>query len=87
MAGAVPLYGTFRMSRPAIIFMRSPAICSDEPIAPSAIVCLPGLAFTSDTNSGMVRAGKSLRTTSTLGTLASMLMGVKSATGSNGSLR
>ncbi|MNG35749.1 hypothetical protein D3C84_1225610 [compost metagenome] len=35
----------------------------------------------------MDRAGKSLRVTSTLGTLASMLIGVKSPIGSNGSLR
>lgn len=87
MAGDVPLYGTLRMSSPAIIFMRSPAMCSEEPMAPSAMVYLPGLACTSETNSGMVRAGKSLRVTSTLGTLASMLMGVKSRTGSNGRLR
>ncbi|MNL40803.1 hypothetical protein D3C87_1631770 [compost metagenome] len=87
MAGAVPLYGTFRIFRLAIIFMRSPAMCSDEPMAPSAMVYLPGLACTCDTNSAMDRAGKSLRVTSTLGTLASMLMGVKSPIGSNGSLR
>src|SRR3546814_3628285 len=48
------------------------------------MVYLPGSAFTSDTNSGMDWAGKSLRATNTLGTLASMLMGVKSRTGSNG---
>ncbi|MNT23164.1 hypothetical protein D3C72_1585760 [compost metagenome] len=74
------------MSSLPIIFMRSPAMCRDEPMEPSAMVYLPGLLRTRSRNCSMVSAGKSLRTTSTLGTLASMLTGVKSVLGSNGSV-
>ena len=48
---------------------------------------LPGRALAYSTNSRVVRAGKSALTIRARGVVASRLTGVKSATGSNGTLR
>ena len=66
--------------------MRSPAMCSDEPSAPTAIVYLLGCARTCSTKAAMSWAGKSCASPAGWAP-ASMLMGVKSRTGSKGSLR
>jgi hypothetical protein len=64
----------------------SPARCSDEPIPPIPIVSVCGFAFAKSIKALRSLAGKSPRPTNRLVTRATMVIGVKSATGSYGSV-
>ena len=44
-AVVVPLYGTCRMSMPAMLLNVSPAMCSELPCPSEAKLSLPGLAL------------------------------------------
>ena len=73
------------MNTPVCIFNKSPAMCSEEPMPPMAKLSLPGLALARVSSDFKSAAGTAGLPTSRLGTVAIMLMGVKSSSGSKGS--
>ena len=81
-AGAVPLYGTFRRRAPVISLNFSPARCSDEPMPPMPMVSLSGCSLASAISALTSLAGSFGLPTSMLGTVATLVMAVKSPAGS-----
>ena len=81
-AGALPLYGTCSICVPVSSCSSSPARCSVLPMPVLAKLASPGLALAAAIRSASVRAGLSVRTTSTSGVSAMRATGVKSRAGS-----
>lgn len=77
-AGAVPLYGTTRMSSLASCLMASSATCMGDPTAEVPKVNLAGLVRAWSMNSLRLAAGTLGWAASSMGTEPSSEMGVKS---------
>ena len=85
-ATPVPLYGTCNMSIPVMRLNNSPERCPVLPVPADAKVSWPGLALASATSSFTLFAGNEGVTASRLTAMPSGVMGLKSRTGSYGSL-
>src|SRR5688500_7771882 len=85
-AGGIPLYGTWIMLTPAARWNISAERWGAEPAPGVANVSSPGLAFASAMRSLMELPANEGATTTTFGWKLSCVTGVKSLTGSYGSL-
>src|SRR5688572_25912996 len=82
--GPAPLYGTWTISTPAIIFSSSALMWGDPPGLVEPKFNLPGLARASLSSSPKFFAGRSGWTVMTFGVLPITVTGAKSLTGSYG---
>ena len=78
MAGAPPLYGTWRRSTPARALKSSPERCATPPAPEDAKLSVPGFALASAISSCTFFAGTAALATSTTGMSATMLTGARS---------
>ena len=81
-AGAPPLYGMCTMSTRASVLNNSPARCPALPLLPDPNDNVPGCAFAYATSSGTELTGSVGLSTSTLGVVATSVIGAKSLIGS-----
>ena len=82
----LPLYGTCVAFRPAALLKYSPTRCAVAPVPDEAKVYLPGLAFSSATNSRAFAAGNAVCATRMYGEKPALAMGARSRSDTYGTL-